>query len=200
MQLIIGLGNPGSRYDRTRHNFGFWVLDAVAGERGLAFGPGKGDYVEAVHARAGLALVKPTAFMNQSGVAVRDALAFFKVAPAEILVVVDDIDLPLGSLRFRARGGAGGHKGLASVIASLGEEEFPRLRLGIATDAPLRPSEKYVLEPFPNRDKPLVDQVRSRAVEAIGIFLDQGMDRAMTRFNQPPLAESETHITETQAT
>jgi len=130
-----------------------------------------------------LALVKPTAFMNDSGLAVREALAFFQATPEDMLAVFDDIDLPLGSLRFRPGGGAGGHKGMISIIYHLGSEDFPRLRLGIATDAPLRPSEEYVLEPFRPRDEPLVAQVLEQAVNGIDHYLVRGIEQTMSRFN-----------------
>ena len=183
MRLVIGLGNPGSRHARARHNFGYWAVEALAGARRRSFIPGKGDYVMAVQETDDLALVKPTCFMNESGLAVREALALFQAAPEDMLVVFDDIDLPLGSLRFRPRGGAGGHKGMTSIIYHLGSEDFPRLRLGIATDAPLRPSEKYVLEPFRPRDEPLVAQVLEQAVAGVNHYLEQGIECTMTRYN-----------------
>ena len=183
MRLIIGLGNPGSRYARTRHNFGYRALEALAHAWRLSFAPGKGDYIMAVRESDDLALVKPTAFMNESGLPVREALAYFHAAPQDMLVIFDDIDLPLGGLRFRPRGGAGGHKGMASIIYHLGSEDFPRLRLGIATDAPLRPSEKYVLEPFRSRDKPLVAQVLEQSVTGINYYLEQGIEETMNKYN-----------------
>lgn len=183
MRLVIGLGNPGSRYAGTRHNFGYRAVEALARARRLSFLPGKGDYIMAVQESDDLALVKPTAFMNESGLPVRDALAFFQAAPEDMLVIFDDLDLPLGSLRFRPRGGAGGHKGMTSIIYHLGSEDFPRLRLGIATDAPLPPSEQYVLEPFRPRDEPLVAQVLKQAVEGVNYYLEQGIEQTRTRFN-----------------
>ena len=183
MRLIIGLGNPGSRYARTRHNFGYRALESLAHAWSMSFVPGKGDYIMAVRESDDLALVKPTAFMNESGLPVREALAYFHAAPQDMLVIFDDIDLPLGGLRFRPRGGAGGHKGMASIIYHLGSEDFPRLRLGIAADAPLRPSEKYVLQPFRPRDEPLVAQVLEQSVAGINYYLEQGIEQTMTRFN-----------------
>lgn len=183
MRLVIGLGNPGSRYAGTRHNFGYRVVDAMAGARRLSFAPGKGDYLMAVQESNDLALVKPTSFMNECGLSVREAVAFFQAAVEDMLVIFDDVDLSLGSLRFRPRGGAGGHKGVSSIIYHLRSEEFPRLRLGIATDAPLRPSEKYVLEPFRPQDEPLVAQVLQQAVEGVIYYLEQGIERTMTRYN-----------------
>ncbi len=183
MRLVIGLGNPGSRFATTRHNFGYRAVDALAGKRKQSFGPGKGDYVMAVQEADDLVLVKPTSFMNECGLPVREAQAFFQAATEDMLVIFDDIDLPLGTLRFRACGGAGGHKGVASIIYHLESEEFPRLRLGIATDAPMRPSEKYVLEPFRSQDVPLVEQVLEQSVAGISYYLEQGIEQTMTRFN-----------------
>jgi PTH1 family peptidyl-tRNA hydrolase len=185
VQLVVGLGNPGRRYAKTRHNFGYLVADKFAEIRRIAFIPGKGDYIYAIHESGGLGVIKPTSFMNVCGVAVRDAMAAFEAAPEDLLVVFDDIDLPLGTIRFRPAGGAGGHKGMESIIYQLESENFPRLRLGIASDAPMRPSEKYVLEPFRSGDKPVVEEVVQRSVEGIDAFLADGMDVAMTRFNAP---------------
>jgi PTH1 family peptidyl-tRNA hydrolase len=184
------LGNPGRRFARTRHNFGYRVADRFAESRQAAFVPGKGDYVYAVPQTDDLVVIKPTSFMNVCGIAVRDAMAFFKAAPENTLVVFDDIDLPLGTLRFRMKGGAGGHKGVESIIYQLGSEDFPRLRLGIASDAPMRPSEKYVLKSFRAVDKPVVEEVIQRSVDGINDFLTNGVDTAMTRFNAPVMDTS----------
>lgn len=199
MQLIVGLGNPGPRYATTRHNFGFWVVDALAQQWRLAFKPGTGEYVCVVRSDGALAVIKPTAFMNDSGGPVSAALAFFGAAQMDMLVVSDDIDLPLGSMRFRARGSAGGHKGLAAVIFALESDEFPRLRLGIATDVQMRPSEKYVLEPFRSRDEPLVKATLRRALDGIHTYLQQGVDEAMTRFNPAPMGEPGAKLKETSS-
>jgi PTH1 family peptidyl-tRNA hydrolase len=183
LRIVIGLGNPGPRFAKTRHNFGYWVVDALAASRGVSYTAGKGAYVLAIQEAAEMIFLKPTAFMNESGLPVREALTYFQVTPEDMLVVFDDIDLPLGTLRFRPRGGAGGHKGMSSIIYHLETEDFPRLRLGIATDAPLRPSEQYVLEPFRPRDEPMVAAVLNQAVEGIGHFLEHGMEDTMARYN-----------------
>jgi PTH1 family peptidyl-tRNA hydrolase len=179
------LGNPGRRFARTRHNFGYRVADRFAETRRAAFVPGKGDYVYAIPQTDDLVVIKPTSFMNTCGIPVRDAMAFFKAAPENTLVVFDDIDLPLGTLRFRVKGGAGGHKGVESIIYQLESEDFPRLRLGIASDVPMRPSEKYVLDPFRPDDEPVVEEVVQKSMEGIRDYLTDGIDTAMTRFNAP---------------
>lgn len=183
MRLIIGLGNSDPRFARTRHNFGYWAVDTLARAWEIAFVPGKGDYLAAIRSGRQLALIKPTGSMNHSGFPVQDVMAFYKASIQDSLVIFDDIDLPLGTLRFRSRGGAGGHKGVASVIMQLGTEEFPRLRLGIATESPMRPSEKYVLSPFRRQDEPVVAHVLEETVEGINYYIENGMDKTMTQFN-----------------
>ncbi len=186
MQLIIGLGNGAPEYSGTRHNFGFRVVDALVLVRNMSFQPGKGDYLIAMHEADRFAVVKSVGFMNESGWAVFDAMDFVKAEIEDILVVYDDIDLPLDTLRFRPSGGSGGHKGMESIIATLGSEDFNRLRLGIATDAPMKPSEKYVLDPFREQDSPLVAEVVSRAVEGLEKYLESNIEVAMARFNTGP--------------
>lgn len=183
MRLIIGLGNPGSRFARTRHNFGYWAVEALARAWNISFVPGRGDYLAAIRSGSQLALIKPTGSMNNSGFPVQDVVAFYKSSVQDMLVIFDDIDLPLGTLRFRSRGGAGGHKGVASVIIQLGTENFPRLRLGIATDTPMRPSEKYVLSPFRRQDGPVVARVLEETVEGINYYIENSIDKTMARFN-----------------
>ncbi|MEE8429004.1 MAG: aminoacyl-tRNA hydrolase [Gammaproteobacteria bacterium] len=185
MRVIVGLGNPGSKYADTRHNFGFWILDAFAKDRGMGFKPGKGDYLVAQRPGKDWALIKPTSFMNDSGIPVQAALQHLEADIAEMLIVYDDIDIPLGRLRFRARGGAGGHRGVESVIYHLNSDVFPRLKVGIETDAPLRPSERYVLEPFRGQDQPLVEETIVRAVEGLNHLLIHGIDKTMGMFNAP---------------
>ena len=187
MQLVVGLGNPGRRYAGTRHNFGYRVVNRMAEVRQVAYLPGKGDYLYAELTTGDSVLIKPTSFMNTCGTSVQEAMTFFGAALENTLVVFDDIDLPLGTLRFRSRGGAGGHKGVESIIYQLESEDFPRLRLGIASDVPMRPSEKYVLESFRPDDEPVVEEVVVRSLEGIEDCLANGIDSAMTRFNAPAM-------------
>jgi PTH1 family peptidyl-tRNA hydrolase len=183
LRLVVGLGNPGPLYAKTRHNFGYWAVDALAASRNVLFTPGKGDYVMAVQTTEDLVFIKPTGFMNECGLSVRGAIRFFQAAPEDTLVIFDDVDLPLGTLRFRPRGSDSGHKGVSSIIYHLATEDFPRLRLGIATDAPMRPSEKYVLEPFRAQDEPVVGIVLEKAAEGINYYLRHGMEETMARYN-----------------
>ncbi|RKY64956.1 MAG: aminoacyl-tRNA hydrolase [Candidatus Latescibacterota bacterium] len=178
--LVVGLGNPGEEYEGTRHNLGFRVLDSLY----------EGDweeeelymYAEQELEGAGVVLLKPLTYMNLSGLAVKEASERWDVPPERILVVSDDVDLPLGRLRMRLKGGPGGHKGLASVVDALGTEGFPRLRLGIG-----RPREgdlvSYVLSPFGEEELREVEDMVERAAEAVRKFLGEGPEAAMTWAN-----------------
>lgn len=182
MTVLVGLGNPGRKYSDTKHNFGFWVLDKFAEKRSLKFQAGKGDYLLAK--KGDLVCIKPTIFMNTIGVSLLDVKQFFKAETENFLVVYDDIDLPLGTLRFRKSGGTGGHKGIESIIYQLQSEDFNRLRMGIATDDDMRPSEKYVLTPFQNREEKLKNEMLEKACEGIDYFLSHDMKKTMNKFNE----------------
>ena len=178
----MGLGNPGRKYSDTKHNFGFWVVDRFIEKRSLTFQAGKGDYV--IAKRGNIICIKPTTFMNNSGVALLDIKKFFKVEPENFLVVYDDIDLPLGTIRFRKEGGSGGHKGLESIIYQLQSENFNRIRLGIATNENMRPSEKFVLSPFQKDDEELKKEVVERACKGVNYYLSHDIEETMNKFNE----------------
>ena len=182
MNILVGLGNPGRKYSDTKHNFGFWILEKFAEKRSLTFQAGKGDYLLAK--KGDLVCIKPTIFMNTIGVSLLDVKQFFKAETENFLVVYDDIDLPLGTLRFRKSGGTGGHKGIESIIYQLQSEDFNRLRMGIATDDDMRPSEKYVLTPFQNREEKLKNEMLEKACEGIDYFLSHDMKETMNKFNE----------------
>ena len=182
MNILVGLGNPGRKYSDTKHNFGFWVLDLFTEKRSLTFQAGKGDYLLAK--KGDMVTIKPTIFMNTIGVSLLDVKQFFKAETENFLVVYDDIDLPLGTLRFRKSGGTGGHKGIESIIYQLQSEDFNRLRMGIATDDDMRPSEKYVLTPFQNREEKLKNEMLEKACEGIDYFLSHDMKKTMNKFNE----------------
>ncbi len=181
MNILVGLGNPGRKYSDTKHNFGFWVIDKLAEKKSLKFQAGKDDYLLAKKGK--LVCIKPTIFMNTIGVSLLDVKQFFKAETENFLVVYDDIDLPLGTLRFRKSGGTGGHKGIESIIYQLQSEDFNRLRMGIATDDDMRPSEKYVLTPFQNREEKLKNEMLEKACEGIDYFLSHDMKETMNKFN-----------------
>ncbi|MCS5641302.1 MAG: aminoacyl-tRNA hydrolase [Candidatus Marinimicrobia bacterium] len=182
MTVLVGLGNPGRNYSDTKHNFGFWVLDKFAEKRSLKFQAGKGDYL--LVKSNDIALIKPTTYMNNSGMAVADYCRYFQNTPEELLVVYDDIDLPLGTLRFKPSGGSGGHKGMESIIYQLESEDFNRLRIGISAENEMGPSERYVLSPFPKDWKEKINEMIEKACDGIDYFLTHDMKETMNKFNE----------------
>ena len=182
MHILVGLGNPGRKYSDTKHNFGFWILNRFTEKRSLTFQAGKGDYLLAK--KGDLICIKPTSFMNNSGMPVLDVKQFFKVEPNQLLVVYDDIDLPLGTIRFRDGGGTGGHKGIESIIYQIQSENFNRLRIGIATEDEMRPAEKYVLNPFRDGQKEIVNDMIEKACEGIEYYFSHDIKETMNQFNE----------------
>lgn len=182
MNILVGLGNPGRKYSDTKHNFGFWILDLFTEKRSLTFQAGKGDYLMAK--KGELVCIKPTTFMNTVGVSLLDVKQFFKVETENFLIIYDDIDLPLGTLRFRKSGGTGGHKGIESIIYQLQSVDFNRLRMGIATDDDMRPSEKYVLSPFQKCEQKLKNEMIEKACEGLDYYLSHNMKETMNKFNE----------------
>jgi len=180
--LIAGLGNPGPEYAGTRHNVGFLVVDRLAEQFGSTWERStKWDAI--VTKRGDVFLLKPMSFMNRSGHPLFAIAQFYKIDPAEILVVLDDLALPLGRLRLRAGGGSGGHNGLESIIVQFGTEEIPRLRIGIGA-APRDGGVDYVLSRFFEEEKPLVRSAIDHAAEAVKCAIDNGLVSAMNTFNQ----------------
>lgn len=191
LRLVIGLGNPGPKYAGTRHNVGFMALERVAAAAGSGFRNQarlQGLLAEVGSGEQRLRLLMPQTFMNESGRAIRSALDWFGLQPQELLVVVDDMDLPLGKLRLRASGSAGGHNGLRSTISHLGTQEFPRLRIGIGAPAD-NPVERkartigHVLGRFSPDEQPLLAQVLAEVEAGIGLIQRQGLSRAANRIN-----------------
>ncbi|RME71932.1 MAG: aminoacyl-tRNA hydrolase [Chloroflexi bacterium] len=186
--LVVGLGNPGPKYEATRHNAGWHVLDLLVRRYpGLRFDKKQSKALIARGDIAGVPvlLVKPQTFMNLSGEAVGPLARFYKVPADRVLVIFDDIDLPAGALRLRPKGGAGGHKGMRSLIQHLGTEEFPRIRLGIGRPAGRMPVEAYVLQKFSPDEWEMMQITYQRAADAVEAVLTEGIDRAMNRFNLP---------------
>lgn len=182
IRLVAGLGNPGSEHAATRHNVGFIVVDQLAAQVGANWD--KSAKWDALTAKCGAALlVKPTSYMNRSGYPLFAVAQFYKIQPQELLVVLDDFALPLGRLRLRTRGGAGGHNGLESVIMQFGTEEIPRLRIGIGA-APREAAVDHVLGRFFDEEKPVVRSTIIRAVEAVKCAIDNGVVSAMNTFNK----------------
>jgi PTH1 family peptidyl-tRNA hydrolase len=192
VKLIVGLGNPGPEYSETRHNVGFWVADELANRHKVKFkqsarwqartariteGPGGEDML----------LAEPMTFMNLSGRAVRELAAFYKIEVANLLVMVDDADLPLGKLRLRMNGSAGGHNGLKSIIQELGTQHFSRLRIGVGRQA--GELKNHVLGRFSAGERETIDTAVKRAGDAAEMFVTDGILKAMNAFNAPEPAE-----------
>jgi PTH1 family peptidyl-tRNA hydrolase len=183
--LIVGLGNPGARYASNRHNVGFQVADRLAASADLKFDERRDRALLARGSVEGVrvALVKPQTYMNLSGTAVGATARFYKVPVGCILVVYDDLDLPLGTLRVRLQGGSGGHRGMASLIEHLGSQDFPRVRIGIGRPPGIMPPEAYVLQDFDAGQRALMEPTYEQAVEAIRTVLRDGPGTAMNRYN-----------------
>ena len=184
-KLVIGLGNPGPDYARTRHNVGFLCLDELAARHGLRFASGRARAEVVTGAIAGepVALAKPQTYMNDSGASVAALVAFYQIAPTNLLVVSDDLDLPFGHLRLRAAGSAGGHNGLRSIIAHLRRQEFARLRIGIGRPAERIPAERYVLMPFTPAERERLPDVLAAGADAVECWTRDGLTDAMNRYN-----------------
>lgn len=185
--IIAGLGNPGAEYENTRHNLGFQVIDELCGRLHRSLRAGHGDYLIS-WAQVGakdVALIKPTAYVNNSGEAILDALQEFQVGPKDLLIICDDFALPLGAVRIKPKGSDGGHNGLYSIIYHLRSDEFPRLRCGIKKEV-MPPKEEmagFVLSAFDADEEPKVNDMIMRAAEAVMEFVNEGIARAMNRFN-----------------
>ena len=179
MKLIVGLGNPGPEYELTPHNLGFLTIDRIAGDEVAV----RNRQCRALTGRTRIGnedvlLAKPETFMNLSGLSVRELLAEYQLRPeADLIVIYDELDLPLGTIRIRQRGSSAGHNGMESIIGALGTQEFLRIRLGIAP-------EKKILKPFTKRQLKVVDEVLDTAAEAVNVILMEGPAAAMNRFNR----------------
>lgn len=193
MKLIVGLGNPGRKYEQTRHNIGFMVAAKVASLLGA--GPSKvrfeGEWAEGT-ANEKIVVLWPQTFMNASGKSVRKASDFYKLSPEEILVICDDLNLTSGKLRIRPSGSAGGQKGLADIIRHLGTEAFPRLRIGIDRPPPGWEAPDYVLGKFSKQESEAIEQSIARAARAAIDWANEGIGVAMNRYNADPSAAKST--------
>ena len=183
--LVVGLGNPGDKYENTRHNVGFLAVDEL-GERGnfpIQRLKHKALTNTAVIGGQGALVMKPVTFMNLSGEAVGEAARFYKIAPDHVLVISDDVDLPLGKLRIRTVGSAGGHNGLKSIIQHLGTDQFPRLKIGVGGKPhPDYDMADWVLGKLQGEDKKVIDEAVKRAADAVECYLRDGPQKAMNRF------------------
>ena len=186
MWLIVGLGNPGPEYAWTPHNLGFLGVDAIAERARIRVERPEAKSLVGRGQFAGqeIALAKPHTMMNLSGLAVRDLLGRFACSPEEMVVLYDDVALPWGMLRVRQRGSAGSHKGLKSIISTIGSREFPRVRMGIRPDRPVGDLAAYVLRPMRKADLEMAAEMTEQATEAVELILTRGIAPAMNRFNR----------------
>jgi PTH1 family peptidyl-tRNA hydrolase len=186
MKLIVGLGNPGRKYDGTRHNVGFEVVDALARRHGAEWeaAPRGIEALVGPWRTADSVLVKPLTYMNLSGGAVVPLLQFYKVDPVDLLVLVDEVHLDLGRLRIRRSGSAGGHNGLKSLIASLGSQEFARLRIGVGRGDGRRDLADHVLAKFDADERATVAEMVDRSADAVELFVIEGIGPVMNRYNR----------------
>ena len=200
MKLIVGLGNPGREYLGTRHNVGYEVVDAIAARLGwVASSAGEFDrtartkfaglYIDgsvSLHGTGGverLLLLKPTTYMNLSGRSVQEAMAFHKLEPADVMVVLDEMALPCGKIRIRSGGSSGGHNGLKDIERALGTSQYPRLRVGVDAPPPRIPGRDYVLGRFTEEQRKLTDAAVKRSTDALITWIERGINAAMNVFN-----------------
>jgi PTH1 family peptidyl-tRNA hydrolase len=194
VKLIVGLGNPGIEYQFTPHNLGFLVIDRIANDCGVEV---RNRQCRALTSRAEIGgeavlLVKPETFMNLSGMSVRELVAKHEIRPeTDLIVIYDELDLPLGTIRIRQRGSSAGHNGMKSVIGALGTQEFLRIRLGIAPNRKVADGVKFVLTPFRKSQLKALDEVLDNAAEAVNVILKEGPAAAMNRFNRKAETEEE---------
>ncbi len=184
MKLVVGLGNPGAQYASTRHNVGFEVVEILAQRHGgsarKAFG---GELVDTRLGSDKLLLLQPHTFMNLSGQSVQQVVAFYKLPLEDVLVCCDDLNLPLGRLRLRSQGSAGGQKGLADIIRRLGSDVVARLRIGIDRPNDSQHTVKFVLSTFKSDERSVIDQALERAADAAEVWAREGIETAMNQFN-----------------
>jgi len=189
--LLVGLGNPGKKYTSTRHNIGFMVLEKLASLEGVKFkekNKFKGLLTEITSNQKILRLLMPTTFMNESGISVKATLDWFGISINQMIVIVDDIDLPLGKLRLREKGSSGGHNGLKSIIQHIGSENFSRLRIGIGAPSLIQEERKqktikHVLGEFTNKEIKIVNQIINEVINGFNLIQNQGISKAATKIN-----------------
>lgn len=188
MFIITGLGNPGEKFNSTPHNFGFTVLDAFQGKNNFPdFKMAKkfdSEVSEEMLFGKKLILVKPQTFMNESGKAVKKILGKYKSLPFNLIIVHDDMDLPLGSIKIVKNRGSAGHKGVESIIKNLGSEDFIRIRLGISPDSKPKEPEKFVLKRFNERERVIANKTINKAVDIIEALIKDGLEKAMNEYNK----------------
>jgi PTH1 family peptidyl-tRNA hydrolase len=187
VKLIVGLGNPGDEYKLTPHNLGFLVVDRIAGKHGVEI---RNRQCRALTARIQVGdepvlLVKPETYMNLSGLSVRELVAEYEAKPeADLIVIQDELDFPLGTLRIHTRRSSAGHNGIESIIGALGTQDFLRIRIGVAPERKVEDGERYLLSPLRKAELAVVDGILDTAAEAVKVILTEGPAAAMNRFNR----------------
>lgn len=185
MKCIVGLGNPGKKYEKTRHNIGFKVIDELINRHQITMkSKFKCNYGLYYHGSESLMFVKPQTFMNLSGEGIQPLIQFFKVELQDLLVIYDDLDLPTGKIRLREKGGHGGHNGIRSIIQHTSSKEFKKLRIGIGRPIDAMPVVNYVLQPFAGTDQSLVEEAIHKAADACEMWISQPFNEVMNKFNQ----------------
>ena len=186
MKVIVGLGNPGKKYEKTRHNIGFAAIDYIAEKEGININTGKhkalvgSGYIDGVK----VLLVKPQTFMNLSGESLRPIMDFYKLEPEDFLVIFDDIDLDVGRIRIRRKGSAGGHNGIKSIISHLGSMEFPRIKIGVGAKPPGYDLADYVLGHFSKADQEILQERFEDVYDAVKLIVGDDITEAMNRHNK----------------
>lgn len=186
MYIIAGLGNPGKKYENTRHNIGYQVVDELAGKHGISILElkFKGIIGKGMIGGEKVILVKPLTYMNLSGECIREAVSYFKIdETAELIIIADDVSLDVGQIRIRKKGSAGGHNGLKNIIAQLGHEEFMRIKMGVGEKPSGYDLADYVLGHFTGEDEKILSESRKNAVLAIETIIDAGIEKAMNLYN-----------------
>ena len=184
-RLVVGLGNPGVRYQNTWHNLGSRTVEEISRRQNLAFKPGKGEYFYSQYRQPNclMTLMIPTGYMNRSGLPVAEWMRYYRIPVEELLVILDDHDLPLGRIRIRAGGSAGGHRGLEDIIIKLNSSDFPRIRIGINVDKERINLSDQVLSKIPNRYRDDVDHIIVTAADAVEMIEEKGLTKAMNHYN-----------------
>lgn len=186
--LIVGLGNPGGEYEKTRHNIGFMIVDQIAKDASASFKKGRNAAVETSAHIAGqsVILAKPLTFMNNSGSAVAGLVNYYDIDLDRLLIIMDEVELPFGRLRVRKQGGSAGHNGMKSIIQHLNSKDFARLRIGIGTEYAKKDMSKFVLSNFSRNEQQELDFIVGTSVDVVHSFIRNGIDRTMNTFNTSP--------------
>jgi len=180
--LIVGLGNPGIKYAKTKHNIGFWVVDKLANDYAVNFKLGKGNYMYLKH--NDITLLKPLTYMNDSGIAIKEYINYFNININNLLVIYDDADLMVGEFRFKSQGSSAGQKGIDSIIYHLNTDQFSRLKIGIGNKDNNKPLKSYVLNPFEESDSLLMEETINDCCEAVNFFLSHSINETMNKYNK----------------